>query len=605
VSDEVVPLDKLPASARERLAPPPQPATKPGEIPVDTRFAAPPAKRDLTEGMDRVDTVRAGAGKTLMDAYRGMMQNAGADNQGEIDEAAAHDTDLLNNPWGMTGAMGAGAATSAIPGFGVAKLAQGLGAAAKAGYPVGRAGAMLANPYGNAGASGAAYNALMQPVESGGSRGAQAGAGLLSGLAGNALSHGLGALVRPATAGVSSAVRQLADKAEQWGIPIRAADISSNPLLGTLQRALDYLPFSGGHQQRELAQKAFNSKLASTMGESTDDITQALGSARPRIGDVYDTVLGRNVAEIDPGLHGQKLLKTFNDFKRTDTTPGKQLSETLDNYLANLIEAPNAKQNPVTGKYEMPGDVYKQFRSEAGKLARSYKRAGEAGTNPHGSSLAEFFNEVKHQLDHAIRTSSTMTPEDAAAIKLADKQWGNMRTLERLAPADASGDVDFNKLAKVLTQKDANNVYNRDAFTYGTHDQTLPDVARIGTQFLGRGLPPTHLKPWVQKSADALQYGAAPLAVTGGLYSMNMHDDHPVLSTLGELGALAATSKLGGSALNSRWFARGAHPAVRSFIDAAASPTARQLPPAALATLLRRGEPLSFMGGVTGEEPTE
>jgi len=86
---------------------------------------------------------------------------------------------------------------------------------------------------------------------------------------------------------------------------------------------------------------------------------------------------------------------------------------------------------------------------------------------------------------------------------------------------------------------------------------------------------------------------------------MNMHDDHPVLSTLGELGALAATSKLGGSALNSRWFARGAHPAVRSFIDAAASPTARQLPPAALATLLRRGEPLSFMGGVTGEEPTE
>lgn len=579
-------------AAANNLAPAPIPRA---EIPRDPNLKGPPRNqsaylRDVLDDMGPGQRMLAGAGKSLTDVGRGVGQMLGTVSQAEVDQAAKYDAPLLNDPMGFLGHTGTGALSMALPAFGSTKAAQGVDALAKYGVPGAKTlMGVTGNPYGRAALTGGAYNGLMQPVESGGSRTSQALAGAAAGAVGEGIGQGVNAIVRPAAANASAAVKDLAEKAaNKYGIELRASDISKSPVLHGLQTVLDYMPLSGGKAQREKAQKAFNVQLAKTFGESSDDITAALGAGRTRMGDTYDELAKRNTAELDPGKHGQQLLTAWQKFRRLDTSNNKQVSESLDDYLANLVDPANARLNPATGKYEMAGDVYKRFRSEARQEATRHRK--------NDPTLAQFYDDVKAALDDSMRSSSRITPEDKALYKLTDKQYGNMKTLENLAPKDASGDVDFNKLAGVLTGKSANNIYNRNSFIYGDHDQTLPELARIGTEFLGRGLPPTHLKPWVKKAADAAPYAVAP-AVGGSLYSMNMHDEHPILSTVGMLGGLALASKSLGSAANSRWFAQGAAPWIQRAIQGGETLGTSRLPAAGLSTLLRRGAPETFEEG--------
>jgi len=557
-------------------------AKKNAASPAKPKFVMPvSAPYNPMEGMDRTDRALVGAGKMFSDFGRGVGQIFGATPQGEIDEVARRDAPIMRDPWGLTGYIG-GSAIASSP------LTGGLGALAnvKRLGPVAR---LLANRYGLGAAAGAGWSSL-QPVESGSSRGAQAAVGGLGGLVGTALGQGTNALVRGAGTYASAAVRALADKAEQAGIPLRAADISQSKALHALQGILDHTPFSGA-QQREGAQKAFTKAITRTLGEDSDDMLAALRASRSRNEQVYDVVTGRNKAEFDPAVHGQKLLDAFNKFKARDVSEGKTVSQQLDDYLANLVDPANAVLNPRTGKFEMSGKLYKDFRSEAATLARSYKKAGETGSNPQGAQLATFYNAVKEQLDHSLRNSRTMSAGDKAALKKADKEWGNMRTLENLAPKDASGDVDFSALAKVMNRRDANNIYNRSAFVYGRGDQTLPDIARIGTQFLERGDVHPRLAPWMHKAAHAAPYALGVPALGAGLYSLNAHEEHPLLSTIGELGGLALASKGAGSVLNSQWFAKGAAPWIQKAVSSGNEVFGNQVPRATLDALLRRGAP--------------
>jgi hypothetical protein len=524
--------------------------------------------------MSRSDKLLTAAGKAPSDLYNGVRQLLGADNQSDIDETAGRDKALLDDPWGLAGNMLGNAGLAYL---GARAAGPALGKTTQAGTLA----RIAANPYAANAVTGATFGAL-GPVESGSSREGQTALGGAAGAAGTGIAQGLGALVRSAADKATPAVRYLADRASEFGIPVRAADISSSPVLSFLQRAVDYLPFSGAQAQQESSQKAFNKALNSTMGQEGDDITAGLRGARSRISSVYDSVLGRNSAELDPTTHGQKLLGAYNNFRRLDTSPNKTVSDTLDDYLTNLIHPDNATLNPLRNVYKMDGPVYKQFRSEAAQQARQYRKTGD-------SNLENFFNSVKETLDHSIRNSGGMSARDSAALGTADRQWANMRTLENLAPKDASGDVDFNRLASVLTQKDADSIYSRNNFIYGGGNKDLPDLARIGTQFLGRGQPPSQMNQ-AFKYAKKMATPTIGLGAVGGLYATNSHEEHPVRETVAELAALAALSKSAGSALNSQWFARGASPAVRGMVHSA-SPLAEQLPTGALTSLLRRGAP--------------
>lgn len=497
--------------------------------PIDTGVTMP-------QGLSRL---MAGAGKSGYDTARGLGQAGGFVPQADVDEAAKRDAPLMRTGMGNVGYAGGVTAQSALP----------FGALSKA----------VTNPYAAAGLSGALYSAT-QPVESGSSRSGQTVVGGLASMLGQGVGEGMKAMVRPAWQTLEPAVADLAKRAvEKFKIPFRAGDMSPNPVLRTLQSASDIIPGSGGKASAENVQKQYNLALAQTMGESNPHINQALHSAKVRLGQNYDDLAARNTAELTQA-DGQHLLQAWRDFRRTDTSLNKDMSKNLDDYMGNLVANGNATFNSTKGVFEMPGAVYKKFRSEAGKLAQQATAKGEG-------TLADFYGQVKQTLDKSMRQSSTITPEDQALYRLTDKQYGNMKTLSNATPKDASGDVDFKRLADVMMGKQQNNIYNRNAMIYGAPaSNDLVDLAKIGVQFGGRGVPPTKLDSYKRLGINAARAGVLP-AAAGGLYAMNMHDDDPIGDTFKEGAGIIGLGLLGSRALGSQWFARGASPFTKKAVD--------------------------------------
>jgi hypothetical protein len=545
------------------------------------------AMADPTAGQSRTDRLMAGAGKAVNDTAQGLGQLTGQVPQSLVDETARLDAPLMRDPYGLLGNIGSQAL---------------LASTAMGPMRAGALGQIASNPLISAGVSGAGYSAL-QPVESGSSRSTQAVLGGLANMLGEGVfGQGLPALVRPASAGVSPELRRLANFADRQGIDLRAADVSNNPVLRAAQHALDYMPFSGGHDQREVAQKAFNAAIAKTMGQGTDDLSFALKGARPDLGAKYDSIFGRNVVELNPGVHGTKLTDAWKDFASRDTSIGQSHADSLDTYLNNIFDPANGfiRQNPATGLMEMDGKTFKKIRSEAARTARSLQSSSNNGTgDPQAGRLSDFYDAIKQTLDHASRNSPSWSQADRDLLKQTDKHWGNMKTLENLSPKSGSGDIDFNALASLMMRKGGNNVYNRDAMIYGTGDQTLSDLGKVGTTFLGRDLPPSNLRPWVRSVKDAAPYAIGLPAAGAGLYSLNSHEGgSPIMDTIAELGALGLMSKGLGSAANSKWFSRGAPSFVQGAVGDQLAPLTARLPMSALDATERRGVPgMSFEDG--------
>lgn len=511
-----------------------------------------------------LDRFFSGMGKSAVDTVRGIGQATGRVSQADVDEAAKRDAPLMNSGWGLTGYAG-----------GV--LAQLYGPmAAMRGARLPEAWNWLRNPYVTAAGTGAGYSAL-QPVESGSSRGGQAAVGALTSLAGQGLGHGMTAMLRPAASTLDAARAALADAAlNKYKIPFRAVDLNPGPVKHLAHAATDALPGSGAEAAHTASQKGFNRALAEQLGENTDDLSLALRDSRTRMGRTYDELAARNVAQLDPARHGSVLKQALDDFSGLDLSEGKRVTQQLDEYLGGLVR--DAQMNPTTGTFDLSGEMYKKLRTQARLGAQKH-----AKSDP---DLSRFYNTVKETLDDAMRTSAGISPEDAALYRLTDRQWGNMRTLENIAPKDVSGDADFSSLARVMQGKSLNNLYNRNAMIYGDPTSNeLVELAKIGTTFGNRGPSATNWNTAGGVAKGVAKASVLPAAV-GGLYATNLHDDDPVSETAKEA-ALLGLGALGvGRGLNSQWFAQGARFGSRPAVDLA----------------MRAGAPKALLGYTLGHE---
>lgn len=503
----------------------------------------------------------AGAGQGLAATGRGIAQAFGQVPQAEVDEAARRDAPLLQTPGGFAGNVASQVAMAALP----SKVLGGMGMAAP-----------VANAAGSSALMGAA-----QPVATGQDRLTNAAWSGAAGAAGAGATKAVGSMLAPAWQNAKPAVQDLAQKAAKHGIPLRAADVSENPVTRGLTKVTDMLPFSGGNDLKFTQQNLYNKALSRTIGESSDDLNEALALAKPRLGGLYDTLAARNTA-----LLSNRDLKQLDDawqaFQARDISPNKQQSAALQGYLTDVILT-NTQPHAATNSLALSGVLYKELRSAARVDAQSAAQRGDG-------ALSSFFSKVKETLDGSMRRSAT--PEDAALYKLTDKQYGNMRTLEKLAPKDANGSADFTRLASVMNRGGAGNLTNRNAMVYGQGDQTLPELARIGTTFLGRGAAPTQWGRWADQAAQMAPAATGTGALVGA-YSMTHDDEHPVWKGLGAAGAALLASKGLGSAMNSQWLAQGAPRAA-----AAWGATAGVLPGAGTAAYTR-----SKMAAVPPAEP--
>lgn len=455
-------------------------------------YAAP----NVTDDMSTVERLTAGVGKSIADTGRGLLQIGGFVDQQQMDEVAARDKPLMDTTAGAIGNIGGQVVQIALPGAGIAKGAQAVGA--------GRAlagGAMGA--IARAGAGGAAY-AGTQPVRTGETREGNMLTGGVAGAAGQGVVSGIAALAQPAKAALSPAVAALAAKAEAAGIPIRMDQLSDSRFLKTLASTLEKLPFTGAGAARTKQQEAFNRAVSRTFGENTPNVTQDVyAGAKRRIGGEFNRLTAQNSLSVNNQLVS-RLASVQDEAQRfgTDDT-ARAVKNAIDEFLS--------KQD-ATGA--VPGRAYQALDSQLGGLTKA------------GGEKALYLGQVRDAVRSAMDNSISAADQDA--WKLARTQYGNLKTVRDLvAKEGADGNISPALLAGRIN---ANNA-GKESMAMGGRGE-LGDLARIGRQFVRDPIPDSG-------TAGRL---AALGALGGGGYALGV-DPTVLLYT-------AAGGATGGRALN-------------------------------------------------------
>jgi hypothetical protein len=394
---------------------------------------------DPTEGMSGGQKFLAGAGKAMTDIGRGVGQLAGAVSQGDIDNAKALDAPLMKTGAGVAGNIAgniaAFAPTAFIPGV---------------------------NTLTGAGVLGGAMG-MAQPVATGESRAANTALGAGLGVAGQGVANAIGRAVRPVQSTLSPELAGLAGKAEAMGIPLSAGQKTGSRPLAITESVLENLPFTADKQLagREVQRAAFNRAALRTIGADADKATpEVLLAAKERIGKTFQDLSARNAVGLDDEF--------VTALAKVDSSVTPFSSPKISDTVEKALE--------LASKGRISGQEYQKVRSSLGKAASSAFSTD--------AELGQALKSIRNALDDAATRS--ITESDKKAWAEARKQWQALKVLEKAAAPTSTdavaGNVSPAKLASALNTIDK-------GFKYGTGQQELGDVARVGQAFIKDQIP--------------------------------------------------------------------------------------------------------------------
>jgi predicted RNA-binding Zn ribbon-like protein len=461
-----------------------------GDLAPEDRKAARPGagRQNATDGMSRTELMLAGAGKSMVDAAQGAKQLAaeylvnpvsrkvvGRDliDPGYAAEAErrAQDADLVGNPWGLAGYAGGTAATMALPGGAVARLGPVAAATRLAGRLPGALGrvAGLGVP---AAATGAALGAAA-PIAAESERGANAVLGAVTGPLASLAGSGVGKVASAVASRIPQGLKDLVPDVlsrPSWlarAVPAERAAVeralaADVPVYGSQLRTPGKTLSVG---RGEAQSSAFDKAIAKTFGQETDDLVAAFQNAPRDIGAKYDAALGNKVIALGKDhLNDLAAVGKFNAARSPRFAPDSELRDAVQ----RATQA--AKASPT-----MTAQDYQASLREYTAAAKAARKGTELRpSNPHA---AEGFDKLAAAL--TTQAEKTMTGEELALFRQANKEWRNMSLLDSLAPRDAAGNINPKQLANLLARKDKSN------FVKGSGDQTLADLARFGNTYMG------------------------------------------------------------------------------------------------------------------------
>ena len=395
---------------------------------------------DPTQGMTGTEKFLSGVGKAMTDVGRGVGQIAGVVPQRSIDESKARDAPLMKTGAGLAGNIAGNVAT-----FAPTALIPGVNTLTGAGLLGGVMGGV-------------------QPVTTDESRGRNVALGAGFGVGGQAIANVVGRAIRPVQSALGPELGGLAGKAEAAGIPLSAAQKTGSRPLAITESVLENLPFTADRQLaiKEAQKQAFNAASLKTIGETSNKATpEVLNAARVRIGQQFQDLAARNVVGLDDEF--------VNALARIDASRTIFSSPKINDTVEKALEL------AASGK--ISGREYQTIRSSLGKLSKS------AFTSD--AELGQALEAVRSALDDAAERS--ISKADKQAWGEARRQWQALKVIEKAAAptsADAvAGNVSPAKLAQAL------NVVDKKGFTYGTGQQDLGDIARIGQAFVKESIP--------------------------------------------------------------------------------------------------------------------
>lgn len=214
-----------------------------------------------------------------------------------------------------------------------------------------------------------------------------------------------------------------------------------------------------GEEPRVANQQAFNREVAKTFGADADKLTPpVMDGARQRIGATMDRIEARNSITLDDQFLDR--LADVESVARDGLVDSEYLlvRRQIDNVLGRLHK----------GDF-LPGRSYGNLLHRNAALDRAL-----AASNPNVAAVA---GELRSILQDALERS--LTGDDLAAYRNARHEYRNLKTVEPLAAASPTGDIDPAALNRRISQRDKRRAYD-------TSGDALDRLGKIGAEFLRR-----------------------------------------------------------------------------------------------------------------------
>ena len=297
-----------------------------------------------------------------------------------------------------------------------------------------------------------------------------AGGGALGAVVGKAI----GAAAQPIRNAPTQSQQAAQAAAERLGVQLRPGEQTGSRALRWAESALNDLPFSGGMAQKaeQARTAAINRGAAKSIGQNATELTEdVLANARTQIGGTFDNLLANRKITLDNSFRNE-----------VQAIGGSKVMKALRNEEVDAILGPF--KNLPQGKVKVTGDWFQQNKTALDSAIRSSYLAGENGK---ARALEQFEKALERA---AIRS---MSADEAAAFKAAQKQWASLRLLETGKVVEG-GNVLPGRLDSALTTR-----YGA-AYKEGKIKGDLADIGKLAQVY--KPLP---------------QSGTAPRAVYSGM----------------------------------------------------------------------------------------
>lgn len=254
---------------------------------------------------------------------------------------------------------------------------------------------------------------------------------------------------------VDDAIKPLAKRARELGVPLRVDQVAPGRVRNTVQKVSQELPFSGADAFEDVQRKAWNMALAKTIGQNASDLSPAtiqnfLDDASTKFG-----VLTKGKTITVPKSAMNRLDAIVNE-------AADNVSQDAANIVGRNIQ--KVRENLISGTLE--GSKLASVRSD---LVKRLPRI-DSGARPYVAEIVDAIDEI---------ASGSLTAAEKGILKQARKEWRNYKTLEPLLEGATDGMINPTQLlARVKGSK-----YIK-ASRLATGQDDLVDLARIGKQFM-------------------------------------------------------------------------------------------------------------------------
>jgi hypothetical protein len=338
---------------------------------------------------------------------------------------------------------------------------------------------------GAGGAVGGASAGLIDPET--------AGTGAVIGAAIPPAVQAAGAYGKSLALNVSPEVKALYKKAKDMGVDVPLDRLTNSRPLNALAASLNYVPFSGRAATEDAMLSQLNRAASRTMGQDSSSIPTALKQARAALGSKFDDTLKSTIIAMDDTL--------LADLDAARALAKSELVPSQARIITGQID--DIANKGATGEIE---------GQAAYNIKRTLDRIGKRN-----SPEAHYAQDLRNKIIEALNRS--LGPDAAAEFAKVRGQYGNMKTLEKLTPNGAEGEITAGRLGALR----------------GARNSDLQDVADVAAQFVKTRESP---------------HGAMQRVMMGGLGAAGLGGG-AVTGTLPMVAGMMGAGRLANTGLNS------------------------------------------------------